>query len=87
MNEYYKELLEEFDIPTNGELSDQEAIKWFEQEQKQSKMLIDNYGESAWNIHRFMELCRAEEISESFFRQFVRMEIHKNNLKNSCTSK
>lgn len=41
--EYYQELLQEFEIPTNGELSDQEAIKWFEQEQKQSKMLIDSY--------------------------------------------
>lgn len=78
MNEYYKELLQEFEIPTNGELSDQEVVKWFEQEQKQSKILIDSYGESAWNIHRFMELCRAEEISESFFRQLVRMEMHKN---------
>lgn len=81
MNEYYKELLKEFEIPTNGELSDQEVVKWFEQEQKQSKMLIDSYGESAWNIHRFMELCRAEEISESFFRQLVRMEMYKNKLK------
>lgn len=79
--EYYQELLQEFEIPTNGELSDQEVVKWFEQEQKQSKMLIENYGESAWNIHGFMELCRAEEISESFFRQLVRMEMHKNKLK------
>lgn len=81
MNEYYKELLKEFEIPMSEEITDEEVQDWFNKDREQSNYLIENYGESAWNIHRFMELCRAEEISESFFRQLVRMEMHKNKLK------
>ena len=81
MNEYYKELLKEFEIPMSEEITDEEIQDWFNKDREQSNYLIKNYGESAWNIHGFMELCRAEEISESFFRQLVRMEMHKNKLK------
>lgn len=75
--EYYKELMEEYHIPLAEDATDEEVFEWAEKETKQREELINLYGESAWNIHRFMELCRAEDISESFFRQLVRMEMHK----------
>ncbi len=72
--EYWEELTEEYTIPPTGE----NIFEWVKKENQQRKHLIDNYGESAWNIHRFMELCRAEKISESMFRQLVRYEMDKN---------
>lgn len=74
---YWQELNDEYAIPTNGELIDQEVVKWFEKDQAQSKYLIDRYGESSWNILEFANALRTEEISESFFRQLVRYEIDK----------
>ena len=71
--EYYKQLLEEYNIP----LIKGYEKEWFEKDREQSNYLIERYGESAWNIHRFMELCRAEKISESLYRQLCRMEIDK----------
>lgn len=81
MKEYYKQLKEEYNIPLPNksfeEASEDEIHEWFLKDMEQSKQLIDKYSESAWNIHRFMELCRAEEISESYFRQLVRYEMDK----------
>ena len=79
--EYWQELNEEYSIPLPNksfeEASEDEIYEWFLKDREQSKQLIDNYGESSWNIHRFMELCRSESISESMFRQLVRYEIDK----------
>lgn len=81
MKEYYEQLKEEYAIPLPNksfeEASDDEIHEWFLKDQEQSKYLIDRYGESAWNAHRFMELCRAEEISESCFRELIRKEMDK----------
>lgn len=74
---YWQQLNEEYSIPTNGELSDQEVIKWFEKDQKQSNYLIDKYGESSWNILELTNALRNEDISESFFRQLCRYELDK----------
>jgi len=71
--EYWQELNEEYAIPYEGDI-----IEWYAKDEKQRKYLLENYGESAWNIHHFMELCRAEKISESFFRQLCRYELDKN---------
>ena len=79
--EYWQQLNEEYSIPLPNksfeEASEDEIYSWFLEDQKQSKILINKYGKSAWNIHRFMELCRAEDISESFFRQLCRYEMDK----------
>jgi hypothetical protein len=75
--EYYKILNEEYNVFPSGGLMDGEVEKWMKKDREQSEYLINRYGESAWNIHRFMELCRAEDISESFFRQLVRYEMDK----------
>lgn len=75
--EYWKELNEEYNVSPNGEIMDGDLNEWIKKDREQSDYLINRYGESAWNIHRFMELCRAEDISESFFRQLVRYEMDK----------
>lgn len=74
---YWQELNEEYNVFPNGEIMDGNLEELIKKDREQSKYLIDKYGESAWNIHRFMELCRAEDISESFFRQLVRQEMDK----------
>jgi hypothetical protein len=76
-SEYYKQLNEEYNVFPNGEIMDGDLDEWIKKDREQSEYLINRYGESAWSIHRFMELCRAEDISESFFRQLVRYEMDK----------
>lgn len=73
--EYWQELNEEYSIPFDDE--NENILDWVTKEKQQRDTLIDKYGESSWNIHRFMELCRSEAISESMFRQLVRYEIDK----------
>jgi len=73
--EYWQELNEEYSIPFDDE--NENILDWVTKEKQQRDTLIDKYGESSWNIHRFMELCRSETISESMFRQLVRYEIDK----------
>lgn len=73
--EYYIQLNEEY--ATNFDESKETILEWAKRDKKSRDYLIDTYGESAWNIHRFMELCRSEKISESFFRQLVRQEMDK----------
>lgn len=79
--EYWKQLNDEYTTALSNntfeEASEIEALDWFNKDRAQSKKLIDKYGESAWDIHRFMEVCRVEDISESFFRQLVRYEMDK----------
>lgn len=75
--EYWIELTEEYDVYPGGELMHEKVTKYYDKNKEQTDYLLNRYGESAWNIHRFMELCRAEEISESFFRQLVRYEMDK----------
>jgi hypothetical protein len=75
--EYYKILNEEYNVFPNGEIVDGDLDEWIKKDREQSEYLINRYGEVSWNVWRFMELCRAEDISESFFRQLVRMEIDK----------
>ena len=77
MIEYWKELNEEYNVYPGGELMDEEVMKYYEKDKEQTDYLLNRYGKSAWNIYRFMELCRAEDISESFFRQLVRYEMDK----------
>lgn len=71
--EYWEELTAEYSIPY-----DRDITEWYEKDEKQRKYLLENYGESSWRILEFLELCRAEKISESFFRSLVRMEMDKN---------
>lgn len=71
--EYWQELNEEYSIPFDNE----NILEWATKEKQQRDRLVDKYGESSWYIHRFMELCRSEKISESMFRQLVRYEIDK----------
>lgn len=73
--EYYVQLNEEY--ATDYDESKETILEWAEKEKKSREYLTNRYGESAWNIHRFMELCRSEKISESFFRQLVRQEMDK----------
>jgi hypothetical protein len=78
MKEYYTQLQEEYTIPLSENATDKDISEWAVKTKKQINSLIEDYGESSWNIHRFMELCRAEDISESLFRELVRKEMHKN---------
>lgn len=73
--EYWQELNKEYSIPFNANTDC--STDWIAKDQEQRDNLLDKYGESSWNIHRFMELCRSENISESMFRQLVRYEIDK----------
>ena len=73
--EYYIQLNEEYSTPFDEE--NENILEWAQKDRKSRDYLNDKYGESAWNIHRFMELCRSEKISESFFRQLVRQEMDK----------
>ena len=73
--EYWQELNEEYSIPFDDE--NESILDWARKEKQQRDNLIDKYGESSWHIHRFMESCRSETISESMFRQLVRYEINK----------
>lgn len=84
MKEYYIQLQEEYSIPLPENATDEEVSEWAEKTKNRINSLIEDYGESSWNIHRFMELCRAEDISESLFRELVRKEIDKcfNKMKN-----
>ncbi len=75
--EYWLQLKEEYSIPLPKNPTDLEAMEWAEKVRKQSTDLISDYGEVSWNIHDFMELCRADKISESCFRELVRYEIDK----------
>ena len=74
---YWQILNEEYNVFPNGEIMDGDLDELIKKDREQSAELIEKYGESAWNIWRFMELCRAEDISESFFRQLVRYEMDK----------
>ncbi len=76
--EYWKQLVEECSIPLPEDPTDEELFEWARQVDAKRKYHLDNYGESSWNIWRFMELCRSEQISESFFRELVRLEMDKN---------
>jgi len=73
--EYYVQLNEEYSTPFDEDKED--ILEWAQKDRESMNYLQGRYGESAWNIHRFMELCRSEEISESFFRQLVRQEMDK----------
>ena len=70
---YWKILNEEYNIP----LIKGEEQEWFEKDQKQSKKLISNYGESSWNMLELANALRNEDISEGFFRQLVSYEMDK----------
>ena len=74
---YWQELNEEYNLSPNGELMDGEVEKYFIKDLKQSKYLVDRYGESSWNINEFANALRNEAISESYFRQIVRYEFDK----------
>lgn len=78
VKEYWKQLVDECSIELPKESTDEQVHIWAEKDEEQREYLLNNYGESSWNIWRFMELCRAEDISESMFRQLVRYEMDKN---------
>jgi len=78
MKEYWKQLVKEYSIELPQDSTDEDVYIWAGKDKEQREYLLNNYGEASWNIHRFMELCRAEEISESMFRQLVRYELDKN---------
>jgi hypothetical protein len=77
MKEYYIQLQEEYNIPIPEKATDEDISEWAEKTKGQINSLIENYGTLSWTIHRFMELCRAEDISESLFRELVRKEVDK----------
>lgn len=78
---YREQLNDEYSIPLPSksfeEASDEEIHEWFLKAQEQSKFLIDNYGESSWNILELANTLRNEDISESKFRDLVRKEMDK----------
>lgn len=77
MKEYWQELVEEYSIKLSENPTEYEVMEWMKKDKKQRDELIEKYGTSSWDIHRFMELVRAEKISESMFRQLVRYEMDK----------
>lgn len=78
MKEYWQEVSEEYQIPLPDNPTDKQLSDWAVKIDLKQKELLDKYGESSWNIHRFMELVRSEKISESKFRELVRYEMDKN---------
>lgn len=73
---YWQQLTEEYEkmIPYNPE---EDIDKWYNLHTTQRNTLLSRYGESTWRIQEFMELVRAEKISEGKFRDLVRFEIDK----------
>lgn len=72
--EYWQKLSDKY-IEDVGNKTDEEIREWYKQYTKLQNHLSKLYGESSWRIHEFFELCRAEEISESKFRELVRFEM------------
>ncbi len=75
--EYWQELTEEYNVFPSGELMDGEVEKYVKKDREQTQKLLDKYGEISWVLNDFANLLRAEKISESFFRQLCRYELHK----------
>lgn len=75
--EYWKKLSEKY-IGDIVNKTDGEIREWYKQHTKLQNHLSKRYGKSSWRIHEFFELCRAEEISESKFRELVRFEMEEN---------
>jgi hypothetical protein len=72
---YTEELVEQYEIPFP---KDENNIKeWVDKDNIQRTFLLDNYGESSRHISDFANQLRAEKISESYFRQIVRLEMDK----------
>jgi hypothetical protein len=74
---YWERLSEKY-IRDTVNKTDEEIREWYKQHTKLQNHLSKQYGESSWRIHEFFELCRAEEISESKFRELVRFEMEEN---------
>lgn len=77
MNDYIKKLKSEYSTPLPENATGKEALEWAAKENEKSKDLIDKYGEASWNIHSFLIEVLKGNISESHFRELVRMEIDK----------
>lgn len=75
--EYWKKLSDKYIGDTANKTEDELRV-WFKLYDIRNKRLTKLYGESSWRIHEFFELCRAEEISESKFRELVRFEMEEN---------
>lgn len=74
VKEYWKKLSDKY-VEDISVKTDEEIREWYKQHTKLQNHLLKRYGESSWRIHEFFELCRAEEISESKFRELVRFEM------------
>ncbi len=58
---------------------DSESIQtWHTRYNKFANFLFKRFGTSAWRINEFANALRAEDISESYFREVVRYEMHEN---------
>lgn len=75
--EYWEKLSDKY-IGDIANKTDEEIREWYKQHTKLQNYLSKRYGESSWRMHEFFELCRAEEISESKFRELVRFEMEEN---------
>lgn len=75
--EYWQKLSDKY-IEDIANQTDEEIREWYKQYTKLQNHLSKLYGKSSWRIHEFFELCRAEEISESKFRELVRFEMEEN---------
>lgn len=75
--EYWQKLSEKY-IGDIVNKTDGEIREWYKQHTKLQNHLSKRYGKSSWRILEFLELCRAEEISESKFRELVRFEMEEN---------
>ena len=76
---YWKRLKEKYFIPlpknkSFEEATEEEILKWYEKDRKQSEELIEKYGSHAWRINELANTLRNEEISESHFRELVRYQ-------------
>jgi hypothetical protein len=71
---YWQQLKEKYEIPLNGELMDEEVLKWFKKDREQANYLIERYGSHAWKINELANALRNEDISESHFRELVRYQ-------------
>ena len=77
MDDYIKKLKAEYSTPLPENSTGKECLEWAQKDREKSKDLIDKYGEASWNIHSFLIEVLKENISESHFRELVRLEIDK----------
>lgn len=75
MEDYYLKLKNEY-LKKCEDINDTKSF--MERFNRQTKKLLKDYGESSHNIDSFLRLWDREKISQSHFRELVRLEMDKN---------